>query len=198
VCSVSTDDLASPAFFRSWESANPAFKLQTTIIEAARATSAAPTFFQSIDIVGDAGYLQSFIDGGVRVNNPVRCVLNEARTFSPTSEIDYILSLGTGARSAIRIGAEYNIFKRLLLTRIRLARALIKITTNCDTIANEVSLEYANQPGVYYRLNVDRGLENVSLSEWTKMDDVWLRTVQYIQQLEVWHILAPLMGKLHH
>jgi len=179
VCSVS-NNLSYPTLFCSWESPQPAFKLQATIVQAVRATSAAPTFFRGVNIVGQAGLSHSFIDGGIRANNPVKYVLDEARILSPASEIDYVLSLGTGALSAMRIGADF-MFKGFRASNVSLVEAQARIATDCEAIAEEVGRSFSDTPGVYYRLSVDRGLQDVFLSEWDKVGDVSAHTLQYIR-----------------
>lgn len=188
--------MSSPTFFRSWKSTRFANHLRTTIVEAARATSAAPTFFKSIDIVGDEGFPETFIDGGLLVNNPVKSVLEQAKELYPNSDIDYILSLGTGMPSVIKLNVDNNIFKRLLPSNIMLAKALIKIATDCESAADEVGNKFSATPGVYYRLNVDRGLEEVSLEEWKKLKDVRIHTLKYLEREDVHGRVVNLVEKL--
>ena len=67
--------------------------------DIARATSAAPTFFEVSRIRSMAGNLSPLIDGGVFANNPALCAYAEVRsTFKgrPKAKDMVILSLGTG------------------------------------------------------------------------------------------------------
>lgn len=58
---------------------------------AARATSAAPTYFVPYE------YNQyKFVDGGLLANCPVEVAIQEAFAMFPNASIDYILSIGTG------------------------------------------------------------------------------------------------------
>ncbi|EWG38305.1 hypothetical protein FVEG_01563 [Fusarium verticillioides 7600] len=60
--------------------------------QAARATSAAPGYFNSIEIDG-----MSFIDGGVQANNPLGWLWNEVlQVFTAVRTTDCFLSIGTG------------------------------------------------------------------------------------------------------
>jgi len=66
---------------------------------AARATSAAPTYFEPAKI--ETGGLEDYyalIDGGLVANNPAMCAYVEARTLYPEREPKdfFLLSLGTG------------------------------------------------------------------------------------------------------
>ena len=70
-----------PVIFRTYPvGTNEMFNC--TIWEAARATSAAPTIFKSIEI-GGPGTRQLYIDGGVGLNNPTRQVIVEAESAFP-------------------------------------------------------------------------------------------------------------------
>ena len=65
----------------------------------ARATSAAPTYFEPLSL--DAGSpldYYSLIDGGIYANNPAMCAYVEAKTLHPNREDILVVSLGTGER----------------------------------------------------------------------------------------------------
>lgn len=77
--------------------------------EVARATSAAPTFFEVAKITSMTNKTYPLIDGGVFANNPTLCAYAEARTKlqrkpnlddpstgNPTAKDMVVLSLGTG------------------------------------------------------------------------------------------------------
>ncbi|KDR66070.1 hypothetical protein GALMADRAFT_28572, partial [Galerina marginata CBS 339.88] len=70
VCAMNAHNMGGniPVLFRTYESHKPHSNCK--IWEAARATSAAPTFFKRIEIGRD----QPFIDGGLGRNNPSRVV----------------------------------------------------------------------------------------------------------------------------
>src|SRR3954453_6773493 len=62
--------------------------------EAARATAAAPTYFEPERLTGD-GQTFALCDGGVFAANPAMCAFAEARRRHPRAEIR-LVSLGTG------------------------------------------------------------------------------------------------------
>ena len=62
--------------------------------DIARATSAAPTFFEPKKIMKPMGY--AMIDGGVFANNPAMCALVEAKKIFPGETDFLVVSLGTG------------------------------------------------------------------------------------------------------
>lgn len=68
------------------------------IRDVARATSAAPTFFEPAFVKSLEGFSRSFIDGGMFANNPSLCAYAEAGKIVPgiTAKDMVVLSLGTG------------------------------------------------------------------------------------------------------
>ena len=63
--------------------------------EVALATSAAPTYFEPLQLTWGPHGERAFIDGGVHSNNPAMCAYVEARKFYPEEDI-LVVSLGTG------------------------------------------------------------------------------------------------------
>jgi patatin-like phospholipase/acyl hydrolase len=65
--------------------------------EVARATSAAPTYFECSNVKSATDVSYPLIDGGVFVNNPTLCAFTEVyKEFKTTPDKMVILSLGTG------------------------------------------------------------------------------------------------------
>jgi predicted acylesterase/phospholipase RssA len=66
--------------------------------KVARATSAAPTYFEPLRLEGegdDKGKHWALVDGGVYANNPAMCALVDARTLYGADDV-LVISLGTG------------------------------------------------------------------------------------------------------
>lgn len=83
-------------FFTSHDAHEP--RRNFLVRDVARATSAAPTFFEAASVRSSAGFEHPLIDGGVFANNPAMCAYAEARTMPdhPTAVQMVIVSLGTG------------------------------------------------------------------------------------------------------
>jgi uncharacterized protein len=64
--------------------------------DVARATSAAPTYFEPLPLAWGPHGERAFIDGGVHSNNPAMCAYVEARKIHPGENDFLVLSLGTG------------------------------------------------------------------------------------------------------
>ncbi|KAG5651485.1 hypothetical protein H0H81_008485 [Sphagnurus paluster] len=182
VCAMSAVNLAAPRIFRSYDvKENQTYNCK--IWEAARATSAASSFFKSIDI-GQEGLKERFIDGGLRCNNPVQQVRDEAHlVYGKGCEVACIVSIGAGHPNVIAL-RKPSAFQRILPTG--LIKVLEGIAADCESIAEGFEKEYTDKkPRVYFRLNVQQGLQNVSLAEWDKLSEVKTHTLQYTAETKV-------------
>ena len=144
--------------------------IKCTIVPAARATSAAPLFFDPIDIDG-----VRFSDGGLRNNNPIKAVRNELRAEFPDRPAGCIVSIGTGVHRTQSVG-----------------KTLIAIANSCANIATDVEAAHrefksnecgAQGPfrGKYFRFNVDQGLQDIKLHEWQKLGEIESNTRHYLK-----------------
>ncbi|MFD0932228.1 CBASS cGAMP-activated phospholipase [Psychroflexus salinarum] len=93
-----------PHFFKQHKSANKIFNFK--VKDVARATSAAPTYFEVARVNNQLGTPYPLIDGGVFANNPTMVAYSEARnmtfegkTTRPTAKDMMIVSVGTGSQS---------------------------------------------------------------------------------------------------
>ena len=92
--------LREPVFLKSWNDEHGAIRIR----DAARATSAAPTYFEPIQIcIGSR--MRTLVDGGVFINTPVVSAYAEAQRLISEREEEYqhvskedifVVSLGTG------------------------------------------------------------------------------------------------------
>ena len=180
VCAVGTSDIthaAGPTLFRSYDVAKNK-EYNCTIWEAARATSAAPTFFKRIKI-GPSGSGIEYVDAGIGCNNPVKQVIAEAaRVFGEDARIAGIVSIGTGQSGSVGL-ARPDAFQKWLPTD--LVRVLREIATDSGRVAEEMESKYSKAPGLYTRLDVDRGLQTVSLDEWKRLGVVRSHTKNYMR-----------------
>ncbi|KFY84702.1 hypothetical protein V500_09074, partial [Pseudogymnoascus sp. VKM F-4518 (FW-2643)] len=196
VCAVPAMHINNqPRMFRTWlAKKNPEYNC--TIWEAARATSAAPTIFKRIAI-GEEGMEEVFIDGGLGCNNPVRYLVEEAaKEFGSDRKVNCIISIGTGKPKVAGFKAP-GIFQRAI--PLELIDVLKKMATDSEVEASRMEGRYQNCPGLYHRLNVEQGLQMVSLEEWEKLAEVRTHTKAYLnnstisQGIDV--IVDALVGK---
>lgn len=90
---VSTYDIQNrePFFFKSWREETGTVEMR----QIARATSAAPTYFEPA-LVSVRGGMRALVDGGVFVNNPAVSAYAEIMRRFPDDEL-LVVSLATGA-----------------------------------------------------------------------------------------------------
>ena len=176
-----------PILFRSYEchETHPECK----IWEAARATSAAPTFFKRIEI----GRAQPFIDGGMGRNNPSWVVLDEANSLFGARPIGCLVSIGTGQVEAVSTVRRPGFFQQVVPTDV--VNALRAIATDCEDTHEHMLRLFAQLPRTYFRLNVEQGMQGVKLSEWERLSKVEAHTAQYLRKKEVGEKLV-LLGKI--
>ena len=162
-----------PVLFRSYQSQET--HTDCKIWEAARATSAAPTFFKRIEI----GNKQPFIDGGLGCNNPSKLVLKEAQVVFPTHQIGCLVSIGAGQAEVISIRTP-GFFQRIMPTDVN--DALKAMSTDCEATHEDMSLLFASSPNIYFRINIEQGMQGIRLPGWEQVANVEAHTMQYLKK----------------
>lgn len=168
--------------FRSYRSSRGSsdFLQKTKIWEAARATSAAPSFFGSIKI-GDFG--EEFVDGGTGANNPVRIIWIEAKnTFlgpreSLEENLNCLVSIGTGVPSLKPFGDSL----------LDIARTLKSMATETEATAESFHRDHSELDGCnqYFRFSVTSGLEEIGLEESAQKGVIMAVTRRYVDSQTV-------------
>ena len=182
VCAMPAKNMAHPRRFRTYEvreNASP----DCFIWEAARATTAAPTFFKRISIGEEGRAKEEFIDGGVRCNNPTDQVIEEARTiFGDDCTLGCLVSIGTGHPGVIGLSKPDH-FQKILPTD--LVDVLKRIATDCESTAEELAKRLKHQEIRFFRYSVTHGAGSISLEEWKKIDDVQTHTEAYMREVAI-------------
>jgi hypothetical protein len=169
VCSYAKE-LNTPFLIRTYDHKgavdNPSLK-NCRIWQAARATSAAATFFDPIQIGR-----QNFVDGGTGMNNPVEHVLNEAKSLWPDTPIQCIVSVGTGKADLKDFGENLK----------EIVETLQRIATETDLTHQRflANCKYYGLNGRYFRFEVQQGLGNVNLDEHEKIGTIEIASVRYL------------------
>ncbi|KAJ7827150.1 hypothetical protein B0H14DRAFT_3144712 [Mycena olivaceomarginata] len=159
---------------------------------ASRATSAAPTFFKQIKI-GHPGMEEAFLDGGMGHNNPTVALLLEAKVLFPDKQIACIISLGTGQPHTIDV-PKPSLLNRLI--PLDVIKAIQKIATDCEKEHQSLAHRFDGVEKLYFRFNVERGMQDIQLNQWEKLGDVVANTRQYIQSHPVVNQLADAVKSL--
>lgn len=142
------------------------------IWEVARATSAATTFFPSISV----GLQEiEFIDAGFGHNNPTEVLINEAEGIFQDETCDCVVSIGTGISGAITIED----------SRLSILNALKKMASHSAAVHRRLDSNPRLPEHVYFRFDVAKGLEDVTLSDWTKASKISGHTIGYLSEPNV-------------
>ncbi|KAK4950931.1 hypothetical protein LTR10_010924 [Elasticomyces elasticus] len=179
VLAVFSDGLDKPHLFKSYDRNETC-----TIWEAARATSAAPTFFDPIDIgLPPVRYL----DAGLGFNNPAEVVFDEVRERWPGRRIGVFLSLGTGKETGIALTREASHFG--FRKQADLVGAMMKLTTSAARTHDQMWKKFSRTGDrgsqVYFRFNVDGGFEKVGLQEWKRIGEMAGQTKAYLSGAQI-------------
>jgi hypothetical protein len=184
-CAILAHDMAHLQRFRTYAACaltGPDY----FIWEAARAMTVAPTLFKRIAIasttVAQSPWLE-FVNGGVRCNNPVDEVINEARAvFGWATRLGCLVSISAGHAGVIGL-APPDVFERLLL--LELISALRRMATDCESEAQQAAWQFAGLPDRYFGFNVAHGAGAISLEEWKHMDKLVAHTAAYLKDTAV-------------
>jgi uncharacterized protein len=142
-----------PYFFKSRkarEDASEDFPLSVV----ARATSAAPTYFEPLPVGPRA-----LIDGGVFAVNPAMSAFAEVMRFQPTAEV-LLLSLGTGERTRKRTFADVDDWGL-----VEWARPILDVVFDGQSDAVHYQLTHALEDGRYWRMQVELDLASDDLDD---------------------------------
>ena len=181
VCALPAENMSRPVLFRTWTPSTSTAH-SPTITEAVRATTATPPVFKVAEFGQPIKQRYHGVD--LRWNNPVEFVVEQATSLYPSQPISCVVSLGTGTRRVIGY-AKPDPFQKLLPTK--LVRVLRQIATDCEYQSERMArrLNQPGRPNSYFRLNVDEGLQGVSLDEWNRQGDVATHTMQYLNKHEI-------------
>jgi patatin-like phospholipase/acyl hydrolase len=194
-CLITSYEITSRTayFFTSADACEPLNNFK--VHDVARATSAAPTYFEPALIKSQAGQQFSLIDGGVFANNPALCAYAEARktNFSkilndaekpdmPSAKDMIIVSIGTGT---VKHPYHFKHFKNAGQLKWLSPIIDILMSGNSETVDYQLSQMYKtlNVPDKnYYRLEPSL---REALSD---MDNARLDNLANLHQAGLWFI----------
>ena len=152
----------------------------TEVWQAARATSAASTFFDTVTVQLGC-YKESYTDGATGANNPVKHLWHEAKeAFLDPSEnledhVDSLISIGTGVSAAEPFGSDVK----------SAVKSLAVISTDTEETAKSFRRDHPDlcESGRYFRFNVP-GLKSIGLERVEQIDDILNITNHYLDSDE--------------
>ncbi|KAI5776410.1 acyl transferase/acyl hydrolase/lysophospholipase [Geopyxis carbonaria] len=192
------------SLFRSYTTGiNDEFK-DVTIVEAARATTAAPTYFKAQAIKSKSGAVKHFVsrDGGLGHNNPVFSVLDEAERNYPCAEIGCVISIGTGVQDKLKLavegGARHNLFKIPIIGKLAaiLDTGIVAaaLATSSEGVHHFAQSRFRNT-GVYYRFNFPNDA-GIKLFDYQKLDTLKEDTNKYLDEYSTHRLLKKCVTQL--
>lgn len=124
----------------------------------------------------------AYIDGGMGNNNPIRALIEErSHMWPPDRKIGCIVSIGTGVPISRDVGRSIKpLFEKL-------ADMATDTQKTAREFEEEMKSRYGIEQKVYFRFNVQHGLERVGLEEWREMDRTMVATQDYLKS--VWSMV---------
>ncbi|KAG8753516.1 hypothetical protein FRC12_011515 [Ceratobasidium sp. 428] len=179
-----------PTIIRSYHtSVNPGSNC--TIWQALRAATAHPEMFKSAEII-ERGISEPFVDAAMGCGNPIEHVLAEIKMLYPGRRVACIVSIGSGHPRTIRI-SEPTPFQRVLPTYAIPTSVIIAmrdIATDNERTAQTIATRFAGIPDVYFRMNVDQGMQSVRLGDWDRLGEVKAHTRAYMAKAEIKELMG--------
>jgi predicted acylesterase/phospholipase RssA len=188
-----------PIYMRSYKTLDESFPMGVKIWQAARATAAAPTFFDPIVIEH-----QTYDEGPVEYNNPTWRAMEEAHRIWPGRKIGCLISVGTGLEDVFPLGDQSSLLVRKILRpeprklwwkrisqlspskplfQLEVAKYCVECLTSCERVHREIAER--NLDGTYFRLNVPQGMSAIGLDEWRKLGEMIALTQEYMDHSDV-------------
>ena len=172
-----------PVLLRSYDSRRePAPEFDCRIWEAGRATCAIGLAFKPIQIGQSV-----FHDDGTGTFNPSPQALDEATVNEwPGRDVGVFISVGTGKRPR---GSDQNNpmwYDGFLGDFAEARRRLISKIEGCEEIHEYMQREHLLRRGVnvenYYRLNVEVGVGEFGMNEWSRLAEISTSTKRYLSR----------------
>ncbi|CUA77372.1 Kinesin light chain [Rhizoctonia solani] len=148
-----------------------------TIREALRATLAHPDLFEGTEITYHS-VSQSFVGGDIGCSNPLAHVLTEVERVWPTRKVTSIISLGAGHARTIQM------LKPSSWQRTQDVIVMKDMATDSERVAEEMSVRFQGTSGVYFRFNVDQGVQDMEHGSWERLGEAMQHAKGYLQKNE--------------
>ncbi|KAL9622655.1 MAG: hypothetical protein Q9160_002965 [Pyrenula sp. 1 TL-2023] len=194
VCARNARAMKIVRLFRSYKTYNVGtYEEEMKVWQAARATSAAPTFFKRLRI-GHKTAQEEFLDGGLGFNNPSKILLDEMVKLYGDQDISCIVSIGAGKTNITEYKMQ-SFFGKLIPTE--LIDVLKNMAVDCEETEVEMSKKFLKKPGVYFRFNVEHGLQGVGLEEWKELGNITSKTNEYLLDHKLDLVVKEAVSQLH-
>ncbi|KAK3986887.1 hypothetical protein QBC44DRAFT_401512 [Cladorrhinum sp. PSN332] len=199
VCVMPEGKIGKPRLVRTFSGGDD-WDREIKIWEAARATTAASTFFkpQELGSGADRGF---YVDAALGVNNPVEELITEAnKHFGSGRRLGCVVSIGTGTRKIKLERAEtglknahqsFGFFRGLV-------GALKSISTGGEDHHRRILEKLEDWENAYFRFNVPDVADKVRLEEYAKMQELKKMTTQYLSLSDTVEDILQLSSLIAH
>ena len=148
-----------------------------TIVEAARATTATPGIFKRAQIK-EQGVSISYVGGGLECNNPTNKLLADISLVFPERPIACVVSIGCGQSHSGNVPESkiYDVFLPL-----KMLHTLRMIVADGERTHQDLAGRFEHTEEVYFRFNVEHGMQDVSQSDATRVSEVHAHAQVYLK-----------------
>ncbi|CAE6478298.1 unnamed protein product [Rhizoctonia solani] len=140
-----------------------------SIVQAALATIVTMGHFKPITI-NDSGIGMTYIGGGMGGNNPTAHMLAEAGRIFADRNVSCIFSIGSGHLQPISLKSK---------------DLGASIAQDAERIAQEMARRFQYTTDIYFRFNIDQGMQNIGATNWEKMPEVVSHAQQHMKLFEI-------------
>ncbi|KAG6877306.1 hypothetical protein C0993_008687 [Termitomyces sp. T159_Od127] len=166
----------TPRIFRTYQG-NADQGYHCTVVQAARATTAAPNLFKPMAIIS-GGLTETFIGASLQYSNITNLALDEAvAVFDLSQPVACLVNIGPGNSGHISWNPN-NVFGQTMM------QLLHDIATNCEAQAEAFAKQYIKTPGFFYRLSVHQGLQKMAVDDWNRQGEIKTHSLAYLQEAE--------------
>jgi hypothetical protein len=170
--------VGSCQFFRTYSSRQQNLN-ELTFLDAACATLAIPELFTPA-LVSSLSENKGFISASFGYNNPTREILGEVeREFGLDTSLSLVLSVGSGRPCVISLQSSSSSSLSSAAAADDYDSVLSRVMTDCENVERELSKRPFGS-GKYLRLNVNRGMEHIKMSDWTNLGGIESLTNVYL------------------
>lgn len=201
VAKLAKDTGGAPHLFRSYNASHGYRASCCAIWEAARATTAAPTYFAPM-IIGNPAI--AYVDSGLGHNNPAQLARVEAARLWPGCT-PCIVSIGTGLKKNVQVPTVQEVetdikaqksmfayaknfipsfvskdptwetvsnFPDGVVAILKMASAMSDLVTNTEDVHEYLYIASLTVPFPYFRFNMDRAVGDIGLGDWKMLTDL--------------------------
>jgi len=159
-----------------------------SFVDAACAAIADPNTFSPVSI-GRTLRNKQFCGTLIGSSNPIQAVLQEARLqFGEDTLISLLLSLGGGQSAPLSLQPS------IALPHGRF-EFMARAVQDCERTANEIS-QHLSDVDAYLRLDVDKGLNDLKISDWHRLGTIESHTDIYLQSSPISDKIDKALGLL--